>query len=115
MQETPNGIRVYGNIKPEDDYTHPLGPESNFNESVYFNFFDPSQNRGGFVSHWDHGLCRDVLAWCSTVWGHFTDLPGTRYSIEMTVSSTWNLCDSTNPMLVLNDPTNCIRQVWKAS
>ena len=50
MQETPNGIRIYGNIKPEDDLTHELGPEPNFNESVYFNFFDPSQNRGGFVS-----------------------------------------------------------------
>jgi hypothetical protein len=42
-------IKVYGNIKPEDDYTHPLGPEENFNESVYFNFFDREQNRGGFV------------------------------------------------------------------
>ena len=41
--------RLIGNIQPEDDYTHPLGPEPNFNESVYFNFFDPRQNRGGFV------------------------------------------------------------------
>ena len=41
--------RIIGNLKPEDDYTHELGPEKNFNESVYFNFFDPSQNRGGFV------------------------------------------------------------------
>ncbi len=40
---------LIGNIRAEDDYTHPLGPEKNFNESVYFNFFDPSQNRGGFV------------------------------------------------------------------
>lgn len=40
---------IIGNLKPEDDYTHELGPEKNFNESVYFNFFDPSQNRGGFV------------------------------------------------------------------
>ena len=49
MQTTPGGIRIYGNIAPEDDYTHPLGPEENFNESVYFNFFDREQNRGGFV------------------------------------------------------------------
>ena len=49
MQTTPNGIRIYGNLKPEDDFTHELGPEENFNESVYFNFFDPVQNRGGFV------------------------------------------------------------------
>ena len=41
--------RIIGNIKPEDDFTHELGPEENFNESVYFNFFDPAQNRGGFV------------------------------------------------------------------
>ena len=41
--------RIIGNLKPEDDYTHELGPEENFNESVYFNFFDPTQNRGGFV------------------------------------------------------------------
>ena len=41
--------RIIGNIKPEDDYTHELGPEENFNESVYFNFFDAQQNRGGFI------------------------------------------------------------------
>lgn len=41
--------KIVGNVKPEDDYTHPLGPEKNFNESVYFNFFDPRQGRGGFV------------------------------------------------------------------
>lgn len=40
---------IIGNLTPEDDYTHPVGPEQNFNESVYFNFFDPSQQRGGFV------------------------------------------------------------------
>lgn len=42
-------VKIIGNVKPEDDYTHPLGPEQNFNESVYFNFFDRAQNRGGFV------------------------------------------------------------------
>lgn len=42
-------INIVGNIKPEDDYTHPLGPEENFNESVYFNFFDRQHNRGGFI------------------------------------------------------------------
>lgn len=41
--------KIIGNVKPEDDYTHPLGPEPNFNESVYFNFFDRVQQRGGFV------------------------------------------------------------------
>ncbi len=42
-------VTIVGNVRPEDDYTHPLGPESNFNESVYFNFFDRKQNRGGFI------------------------------------------------------------------
>jgi hypothetical protein len=42
-------VTIVGNVKPEDDYTHPLGPEESFNESVYFNFFDRRQNRGGFV------------------------------------------------------------------
>jgi len=41
--------KIVGNVRPEDDYTHPLGPETNFNESVYFNFFDREQRRGGFV------------------------------------------------------------------
>lgn len=41
--------KIIGNVKPEDDYTHPLGPEQNFNESVYFNFFAREQQRGGFL------------------------------------------------------------------
>ena len=41
--------KIVGNLRPEDDYTHPLGPEPNFNESMYFNFFDPKQEVGGFV------------------------------------------------------------------
>ena len=42
-------VSIVGNLKPEDDYTHLLGPEENFNESVYFNFFDRNQDRGGFI------------------------------------------------------------------
>ena len=42
-------VTIVGNVKPEDDYTHPLGPEENFNESVYFNFFDREQRLGGFI------------------------------------------------------------------
>jgi hypothetical protein len=41
--------KIVGNLKPEDDGLHPLGPESNFNESMYFNFFDPKKSIGGFV------------------------------------------------------------------
>ena len=42
-------VKILGNVVPEDDYTHPLGPELNFNESMYFNFFDPGQGVGGFI------------------------------------------------------------------
>lgn len=41
--------RIIGNLRPEDDYTHPLGPEPNFNESMYFNFFDRARSLGGFI------------------------------------------------------------------
>jgi len=41
--------RIIGNVTPEDDFTHPIGPEPNFNESVYFNFFDRREGQGGFV------------------------------------------------------------------
>jgi hypothetical protein len=42
-------VASFGDIKPQDDYTHPLGPEPNFNESMYFNFFDRAREIGGFV------------------------------------------------------------------
>src|SRR3972149_4676206 len=42
-------VAVFGDVKPEDEYTHPLGPEPNFNESMYFNFFDRAHETGGFV------------------------------------------------------------------
>jgi hypothetical protein len=41
--------RIVGDLVPEDDYTHRLGPEPNFNESMYFNFFDRTRRVGGFV------------------------------------------------------------------
>jgi len=31
-----------------DEYMHELGPEPNFNESMYINLFDPAQQMGGF-------------------------------------------------------------------
>jgi hypothetical protein len=39
------GIR----LEPKDEYLHPLGDESTFNESMYFNVYDPSQRLGGFL------------------------------------------------------------------
>ena len=35
-------------LESKDDYMHELGPEPNFNESMYFNLYDPSQRIGGF-------------------------------------------------------------------
>ena len=29
-------VSVYGDIQAQDEYTHPLGPEKHFNESMYF-------------------------------------------------------------------------------
>ena len=35
-------------LEPQDEYMHELGPEPNFNESMYFNVFDPASRVGGF-------------------------------------------------------------------
>jgi hypothetical protein len=35
-------------LEPLDEYMHELGPESNFNESMYFNAYDPQQRVGGW-------------------------------------------------------------------
>lgn len=43
-------VPVLGNIKQTDDYCHKLPPGvENYNESVYFNFHDRSENCGGFL------------------------------------------------------------------
>jgi hypothetical protein len=36
-------------VKPEDEYMHPNTGEGNFNESMYFNFYDRARKLGGFV------------------------------------------------------------------
>lgn len=36
-------------LEPADELMHPNTGESNFNESMYFNFFDAGQRRGGFL------------------------------------------------------------------
>ena len=33
-------VAIFGDIQAQDDATHALGPEKNFNESMYFNFFE---------------------------------------------------------------------------
>lgn len=40
---------VFGDISVDDEFPHPLGAERNFNESMYFNFFDARRHYGGFV------------------------------------------------------------------
>ncbi len=39
---------IIGNLAPEDDLLHELGPEPNFNESAYYNFFDTQRSLGGW-------------------------------------------------------------------
>lgn len=41
--------KIIGNLRPEDDHLHELGPEPNFNESMYFNFFDARAGLGGWM------------------------------------------------------------------
>jgi len=36
-------------VKPSDEYMHPNTGEANFNESMYFNFYDRTARFGGFV------------------------------------------------------------------
>lgn len=36
-------------LTERDDYTHDVGPESNFNESMYFEFHDPDTGVAGFL------------------------------------------------------------------
>jgi hypothetical protein len=36
-------------LEPRDDHLHPVGPEPNFNESMYFHFHDPVHGIGGFL------------------------------------------------------------------
>jgi hypothetical protein len=35
-------------LEAADEYLHELGPEPNFNESMYFNVYDPTERIGGF-------------------------------------------------------------------
>jgi hypothetical protein len=36
-------------LEPADEYMHALEEASNFNESMYFNVFDPAERVGGFL------------------------------------------------------------------
>jgi hypothetical protein len=36
-------------MEPQDEYMHELEPATNFNESMYFNVYDPTERVGGFL------------------------------------------------------------------
>ena len=38
-------------LEPADEYMHELGPEPNFNESMYFNVYDPTQQDRRVLPH----------------------------------------------------------------
>ena len=46
MAAAGEGIRI--RLEPEDEYTHPIEAAENFNESMYFNVFDPERRIGGW-------------------------------------------------------------------
>ena len=46
LRSTVPGMAV--RLDESDEYMHELGPESNFNESMYINCFDPAQGVGGW-------------------------------------------------------------------
>jgi hypothetical protein len=46
MAEAGRGVRI--RLDPEDEYTHPVEAAENFNESMYFNIFDPDRAVGGW-------------------------------------------------------------------
>ena len=46
MAEARKGTRI--RLEAQDEYTHPVEAASNFNESVYFNVFDPERHVGGW-------------------------------------------------------------------
>lgn len=44
--EATTGMKM--RLEPKDEYMHPLEEAKNFNESMYFNVFDPKKKVGGF-------------------------------------------------------------------
>ena len=45
-------------LDPHDEYMHELGPETNFNESMYFNVYDPTAEARRRSSAWATGPTR---------------------------------------------------------
>lgn len=49
LQVTAGLTRVKLRLEPSDEYLHPLESATNFNESMYFNVYDPTARVGGFL------------------------------------------------------------------
>ena len=43
------GMLTVGNLRPEDDFMHPVSADPSHNESMFFNVFDAGRRLGGFV------------------------------------------------------------------
>ena len=46
MAEAPAGYRT--RLEPQDEFPHDPGTARNYNESMYFNVFDPASKTGGW-------------------------------------------------------------------
>lgn len=46
MSKPPSGLKV--RLEPQDEFPHDPGTAGNYNESMYFNVFDPDQKTGGW-------------------------------------------------------------------
>ena len=46
MSTTPHGLRFV--LEPQDEYCHTPDAATNYNESMYFNVFDPVKKVGGW-------------------------------------------------------------------
>jgi hypothetical protein len=45
MAQFPTGMKI--RLEPKDEYSHTPDAASNYNESMYFNMFDPARKVGG--------------------------------------------------------------------
>ena len=46
MAKAPTGFKT--RLEPQDEFTHDPGDVKNYNESMYFNVFDPRSKTGGW-------------------------------------------------------------------
>jgi len=64
MAKVPAGCKLV--LRPEDDYNHTPDDVSNYNESMYFSVFDPTQRTGGWYrlgNRVNEGYAEMSLCW----------------------------------------------------